>query len=40
MVPIFCPISDESALIRSFLRIGRVRVKANDHDNDKVDENE
>ena len=26
-VPIFCRISDESALIRNFLRNGRVRVK-------------
>ena len=26
-VPIFCGISDESALIRNFLRNGRVRVK-------------
>ena len=38
-LPIFCRISDESALIRNFLRNGRVRVKADDHDNDKIDEN-
>ena len=32
-VPIFCRISDESALIRNFLRNGRVRVNLWLHDN-------